>query len=193
MVIKVVYANMIRKDSGSVMNKIKFILSAVSVLLIGAFFYTEYQKSQIDHFSTIVAKLEKTPVITTHSGTVTQVVANDNKLPDDSQAKETVSALFNAGYGSDKQVLSKVANDKVRQLVRQFLGHLEDDPAAAKKWHVSDNQLTVSQQSDYLLFFGGLSATNGDRTISYQLSGRLNAKGTQVTSLTLGHLTKGDQ
>jgi len=172
------------------MNKIRLIVSAVSVLLIGAFFYTEYQKSQIDHFSTTVAKLEKTQVLTTSSGTVTQVVANDNKLPDDSQSKATVSALFNAGYLSDKQVLAKVANDKVRQLVQQFLGQLEDNPAAAKKWHVSDNQLIFSQQGDYILFFGGLSATNGDRTISYQLSGQLNAKGTQVTSLTLGNLTK---
>lgn len=124
---------------------------------------------------------------------MTQVVANDNKLPDDSQSKATVSALFNAGYVSDKQVLAKVANDKVRQLVQQFLGQLEDNPAAAKKWHVSDNQLIFSEQGDYILFFGGLSATNGDRTISYQLSGQLNAKGTQVTSLTLGNLTKEDQ
>ena len=43
------------------------------------------------------------------------------------------------------------------------------------------------------LFFGALTATNGHRTINYQLLGQLNAKGNEVISLTLGNLTKGDQ
>lgn len=128
-----------------------------------------------------------------NSGTITKVIANDNQLPDNSQSKATVNALFNAGYVSDKQVLSKVANDKVRKFVKQFLGQLESDPAQAKKWHVSDNQLQFSQQKDGLLFFGALTATNGNRTINYQLSGQLNVQGNEVTSLTLGNLTKGDQ
>lgn len=121
------------------------------------------------------------------------MIANDNQLPDNSQPKATVNALFNAGYVSDKQVLSKVANDKVRKFVKQFLGQLESDPAQAKKWHVSDNQLRFSQQKDGILFFGALKATNGSRTINYQLSGQLNAKDNEVISLTLGNLTKGDQ
>ena len=137
--------------------------------------------------------MSATQTVTTSSGTITKVIANDNKLPDDSQPKATVNALFNAGYVSDKQVLSKVANDKVRKFVKQFLGQLESDPSQAKKWYVSDNQLLFSQQGDSLLFFGALKATNGSRTINYQLLGQLNEKGNQVTSLTLGNLTKGDQ
>ncbi|MCT4414016.1 hypothetical protein [Leuconostoc pseudomesenteroides] len=169
------------------------VLSAIGFFLIGAFFYTQFQRSQIKQATATVAKLSATQTVTTSSGTITKVIANDNKLPDDSQPKSTVNALFNAGYVSDKQVLSKVANDKVRKFVKQFLGQLESDPAQAKKWHVSDNQLLFSQQEDNLLFFGALTATNGSRTINYQLSGQLNAKGNQVTSLTLGNLTKGDQ
>ena len=83
-----------------------------------------------------------------------------------------------------------MANDKVRKFVKQFLGQLESDPAQAKKWHVSDNQLQFSQQKDSLLFFGALKATNGSRTVNYQLLGQLNAKGNEVISLTLGNLTK---
>lgn len=169
------------------------VLSAIGFFLIGAFFYTQFQKSQIKQATTTVAKLSSTQMVTTSSGTMTKVIANDNKLPDDSQPKATVNALFNAGYVSDKQVLSKVANDKVRKFVKQFLGQLESDPAQAKKWHVSDNQLLFSQQGDSLLFFGALKATNGSRTINYQLLGQLNEKGNEVISLTLGNLTMGDQ
>jgi len=169
------------------------VLSAIGFFLIGAFFYTQFQKSQIKQATTTVAKLSATQTVTTSSGTMTKVIANDNKLPDDSQPKATVNALFNAGYVSDKQVLSKVANDKVRKFVKQFLGQLESDPAQAKKWYVSDNQLLFSQQGDSLLFFGALKATNGSRTINYQLLGQLNEKGNEVISLTLGNLTKGDQ
>ncbi len=61
------------------------------------------------------------------------------------------------------------------------------------KWHVSDNQLQFSQQKDGILFFGALTATNGGRTVNYQLLGQLNAKANEVISLTLGNLTKGDQ
>ena len=130
---------------------------------------------------------------TTISGTLTKVIDNDNKMPDDSLPKDTVNALFNAGYVSNKQVLSKVANDKVRKFVKQFLGQLESDPAQDKKWHVSDNQLQFSQQKYSILFFGALKATNGSRTVNYQLLGQLNAKGNELISLTLGNLTKGDQ
>ena len=151
------------------------------------------QKSQIKQATATVTKLSVTQTLINNSGTITKVIANDNQLPDNSQSKATVNALFNAGYVSDKQVLSEVANDKVRQFVKQFLGQLESDPAQAKKWHVSDNQLQVSQQKDGILFFGALTATNGSRTVNYQLSGQLNVKGNEVTSLTLGNLTRGDQ
>lgn len=169
------------------------VLSAIGFFLIGAFFYTQFQKSQIKQATATVAKLSATQTLINNSGTITKVIANDNQLPDNSQQKATVNALFNAGYVSDKQVLSKVANDKVRKFVKQFLGQLESDPAQAKKWHVSDNQLQFSQQKDSLLFFGALKATNGSRTVNYQLLGQLNAKGNEVISLTLGNLTKGDQ
>ncbi|GDZ83444.1 hypothetical protein LCIT_06860 [Leuconostoc citreum] len=169
------------------------VLSAIGFFLIGAFFYTQFQKSQIKQATTTVAKLSATQTVATSSGTIAKIIANDNKLPDDSQPKDTINGLFNAGYTSDKQVLSKFSNDKVGKFVKQFLGQLESDPVQAKKWHVSDNQLQFSQQKDSLLFFGALTATNGSRTINYQLSGQLNAKGNQVTSLTLGNLTKGDQ
>ena len=148
-------------------------LSVVGFFLIGAFFNTQFQKSQIKQATASVAKLSATQSLTTISGTLTKVIDNDNKMPDDSLPKDTVNALFNAGYVSDKQVLSKVANDKVRKFVKQFLGQLESDPAQAKKWHVSDNQLQVSQQKDSLLFFGALKATNGSRTVNYQLFGQL--------------------
>jgi len=168
-------------------------LSVVGFFLIGAFFYTQFQKSQIKQATATVTKLSVTQTLINNSGTITKVIANDNQLPDNSQQKATVNALFNAGYLSDKQVLSKVANDKVRKFVKQFLGQLESDPAQAKKWHVSDNQLQFSQQKDGILFFGALTATNGSRTVNYQLSGQLNVKGNEVTSLTLGNLTRGDQ
>ena len=173
-------------------TKIK-VLSAIGFFLIGAFFYTQFQKSQIKQATATVTKLSVTQTLINNSGTITKVIANDNQLPDNSQSKATVNALFNAGYVSDKQVLSEVANDKVRQFVKQFLRQLESDPAQAKKWHVSDNQLQFSQQKDGILFFGALTATNGSRTVNYQLSGQLNVKGNEVTSLTLGNLTKGDQ
>ena len=173
-------------------TKIK-VLSAIGFFLIGAFFYTQFQKSRIKQATATVTKLSVTHTLINNSGTITKVIANDNQLPDNSQSKATVNALFNAGYVSDKQVLSEVANDKVRQFVKQFLGQLESDPAQAKKWHVSDNQLQFSQQKDGILFFGALTATNGSRTVNYQLSGQLNVKGNEVTSLTLGNLTRGDQ
>lgn len=170
------------------------VLSAIGFFLIGAFFYTQFQKSQIKQATATVAKLSATQTLINNSGTITKVIANDNQLPDNSQPKATVNALFNAGYVSDKQVLSKeVANDKVRKFVKQFLGQLESDPVQAKKWHVSDNQLQFSQQKDSILFFGALTATNGNRTINYQLSGQLNVQGNEVISLTLGNFTKGDQ
>ena len=173
-------------------TKIK-VLSAIGFFLIGAFFYTQFQKSQIKQATATVTKLSVTQTLINNSGTITKVIANDNQLPDNSQQKATVNALFNAGYLSDKQVLSKVADDKVRKFVKQFLGQLEGDPAQAKKWHVSDNQLQFSQQKDGILFFGALTATNGSRKVNYQLSGQLNVKGNEVTSLTLGNLTRGDQ
>ena len=166
------------------------VLSAIGFFLISAFFYTQFQKSQIKQATATVAKLSATQSLINNSSTITKVIANDNQLPDNSQQQATVNALFNAGYVSDKQVLSKVANDKVRKFVKQFLGQLESDPAQAKKWHVSDNQLQFSQQKDSLLFFGALKATNGSRTVNYQLLGQLNAKGNEVISLTLGNLTK---
>ncbi|TOZ01310.1 hypothetical protein [Leuconostoc pseudomesenteroides] len=173
-------------------TKIK-VLSAIGFFLIGAFFYTQFQKSQIKQATATVTKLSATRTLINNSGTITKVIANDNQLPDNSQQKATVNALFNAGYVSDKQVLSKVADDKVRKFVKQFLGQLEGDPAQAKKWHVSDNQLQFSQQKDGILFFGALTATNGSRTVNYQLSRQLNVTGNEVTSLTLGNLTRGDQ
>ena len=173
-------------------TKIK-VLSAIGFFLIGAFFYTQFQKSQIKQATATVTKLSVTQTLINNSGTITKVIANDNQLPNNSQQKATVNALFNAAYVSDKQVLSKVANDKVRKFVKQFLGQLEGDPAQAKKWHVSDNQLQFSQQKDGILFFGALTATNGSRTVNYQLSGQLNVKGNEGTSLTLGNLTRGDQ
>lgn len=173
-------------------TKIK-VLSAIGFFLIGAFFYTQFQKSQIKQATATVAKLSAAQTLINNSGTITKVIANDNQLPDNSQQKAIVNALFNAGYVSDKQVLSKVADDKVRKFVKQFLGQLEGDPAQAKKWHVSDNQLQFSQQKDGILFCGALMATNGSRTVNYQLSGQLNVKGNEVTSLTLGNLTRGDQ
>ncbi|MFT8544903.1 MAG: hypothetical protein ABF768_09935 [Leuconostoc falkenbergense] len=173
-------------------TKIK-VLSAIGFFLIGAFFYTQFQKSQIKQATATVAKLSAAQTLINNSGTITKVIANNNQLPDNSQQKATVNALFNAAYVSDKQVLSKVADDKVRKFVKQFLGQLEGDPAQAKKWHVSDNQLQFSQQKDGILFFGALTATNGSRTVNYQLSGQLNVKGNEVTSLTLGNLTRGHQ
>jgi len=173
-------------------TKIK-VLSAIGVFLIGAFFCTQFQKSQIKQATATVAKLSAAQTLINNSGTITKVIANDNQLPDNSQPKATVNALFNSGYVSDKQVLSKVANDKVRKFVKQFLGQLESDPAQDEKWHVSDNQLLFSQQKDGILFFGALTATNGSRTVNYQLSGKLNVKGNEVISLTLGNLTMGDQ
>ncbi|MFH0350288.1 hypothetical protein ACG92U_12295 [Leuconostoc citreum] len=98
--------------------------------------------------------MSATQTVATSSGTIAKIIANDNKLPDDSQPKDTINALFNAGYVSDKQVLSEVSNDKVGKFVKQFLGQLESDPVQAKKWHVSDNQLQFSQQKDSLLFLG---------------------------------------
>ncbi|MGR8823748.1 hypothetical protein [Leuconostoc citreum] len=83
--------------------------------------------------------------LSTNSGTINQVIDNDNYMPDYSQAKNTVNQLFEAGYTSNQRVLAQVANTKVQ------------------------------------------------RTINYQLSGQMTAKGYQVTSLTLGNLTKGDQ
>ena len=129
------------------------VLSAIGFFLIGAFFYTQFQKSQIKQATATVAKLSATQTLINNSGTITKVIANDNQLPDNSQSKATVNALFNAGYVSDKQVLSKVANDKVSKFVKQFLGQLESDPVQANKWHVSDNQLQFSQQTDGILFF----------------------------------------
>ena len=95
------------------------VLSAIGFFLISAFFYTQFQKSQIKQATTTVAKLSATPTVATSSGTLAKIIANDNKLPDDSQPKATVNALFNAGYVSDKQVLSEVSNDKVRKFVKQ--------------------------------------------------------------------------
>ena len=40
-------------------------------------------------------------------------------------------------------------------------------------------------------YFGALTATNGGRTVNYQLLGQLNAKANEVISLTLGNLTRG--
>ncbi|MFH0350241.1 hypothetical protein ACG92U_12020 [Leuconostoc citreum] len=76
--------------------------------------------------------MSATQTVATSSGTIAKIIANDNKLPDDSQPKDTINALFNAGYVSDKQVLSEVSNDKVGKFVKQFLGQLESDPVQAK-------------------------------------------------------------
>ena len=108
------------------------VLSAIGFFLIGAFFYTQFQKSQIKQATATVAKLSTTQTLINNSGTITKVIANDN-------------------------------------------------------------QLQFSQQKDGILFFGALTATNGSRTVNYQLLGQLNAKGNEVISLTLGNLTKGDQ
>ncbi len=83
------------------------VLSAIGFFLIGAFFYTQFQKSQIKQATATVAKLSATQTLINNSGTITKVIANDNQLPDNSQQKATVNALFNAGYVSDKQVQHK--------------------------------------------------------------------------------------
>ena len=73
------------------------VLSAIGFFLIGAFFYTQFQKSQIKQATATVAKLSATQTLINNSGTITKVIANDNQLPDNSQQKATVNALFNAG------------------------------------------------------------------------------------------------
>jgi len=92
------------KDSLKMINTRIKMLSVVGFFLIGAFFNTQFQKSQIKQATASVAKLSATQSLTTSSGTWTKVIDNDNKMPDDSLPKDTVNALFNAGYVSDKQV-----------------------------------------------------------------------------------------
>ncbi|MCJ2168039.1 hypothetical protein [Leuconostoc citreum] len=175
------------------MKKIKLSLSVVSLLLINTFFYTQYQRTHIKQVTTKVDKLSESTRLSTNSGTINQVTDNDNHMPDYSQAKNTVNHLFEAGYASNQRVLAQVANSKVQKFLTQFLGQLANSSEQGKQWHVTDNQLQFSQQKDVLLFFGALTATNGSRTVNYQLSGQLNVKGNEVTSLTLGNLTRGDQ
>ncbi|WP_349585073.1 hypothetical protein [Leuconostoc citreum] len=157
------------------------------------FFYTQYQRTHIKQVTTKVEKLSASTRLSTNSGTINQVIDNDNHMPDYSQAKNTVNQLFEAGYTSNQRVLAQVANTKVQQFVTQFLGQLANSSEQGQQWHVTDNQLLFSPTSDKLMFVGHLVASNGQRTINYQLSGQMTAKGDQVTSLTLGNLTKGDQ
>lgn len=175
------------------MKKIKLSLSVVSLLLINTFFYTQYQRTHIKQVTTKVDKLSESTRLSTNSGTINQVTDNDNHMPDYSQAKNTVNHLFEAGYASNQRVLAQVANSKVQKFLTQFLGQLANSSEQGKQWHVTDNQLLFSPTSDKLMFVGHLVASNGQRTINYQLSGQMTAKGDQLTSLTLGNLTKGDQ
>ena len=59
-------------------------------------------------------------------------------------------------------------------------------------WHVASNQLVFTRQNGLIYFIGDLTMNNGDKSITYTLSGTMNSAGNMVNELTFGHLVKGE-
>lgn len=169
------------------MKKIFIGFSAVGVVLISTFFYTEYQAQQIKNETATIKKLAYKKQVVLSDQALVKIIQNTNKLASYADQKALIERLFEAGYRADKHEIKNIAEPQVEKLVMQILGSNQ-----SKDWHVASNQLVFTRQNGLIYFIGDLTMNNGDKSITYTLSGTMNSAGNMVNELTFGHLAKGE-
>lgn len=169
------------------MKKILIGFSAVGVVLISTFFYTEYQAQQIKNETATIKKLAYKKQVVLSDQALVKIIQNTNRLASYADQKALIERLFEAGYRADKNEIKNIAEPQVEKLVIQILGSNQ-----SKDWHVASNQLVFTRQNGLIYFIGDLTMNNGDKSITYTLSGTMNSAGNMVNELTFGHLVKGE-